>query len=118
MVQELWGIGKETWAIFLITLITFVVGFIVGLYQYREGQKWTRTEFVVNLISNFDSQDNVKIAEKMLDWNNRQLELPKSKNKIQFTNETLIKALRIDKTFELNEEEIREDFEQHISRHI
>jgi hypothetical protein len=109
------GLTPESWVL-VLGYVGAVFAFCLGIRQYSEAQIWNRTQFVTTLINEFNSQENVKVAKLMLDWNDRKIRLLKSQDEIDeihFENQMLIHALKVhDKTtkFEKYEEEIRDAF--------
>ena len=52
-----------------ITIFCTAIAFIIALYQYRKSQKWKRSEFVYQLITDFKNDFNVRRGLLILDWN-------------------------------------------------
>jgi hypothetical protein len=52
-----------------------LVGFCVGLMQYRKAQHWKRLEFVAAEVKEFEDDPLVLKAMQILDWNNREINL-------------------------------------------
>ena len=94
-----------------ITIFCTIIAFIIALFQYRKTQKWKRSEFVYQLITDFKNDFNVRRGLLILDWN--RVPLPLKDNEIKdekfflYDDEMLISALR----FHLNKEEF-EGFNQ------
>lgn len=89
----------------LLGVISGIIIFSVGLFQYHMSQKWKRGEFVANEIKEFKSQLAVRHVMAMLDWSERHLELfPEKENaeerQILFTDTLLKSALTIDPIYE------------------
>jgi hypothetical protein len=51
------------------------VAFLAGLVQYRQAQRWKRSEFVAKEVKEFKGNPAVHNALLMLDWNERYVEL-------------------------------------------
>lgn len=77
----------------LLGVVAGIVGFISGLNQYIQTQKWKRAEFVVKEIKEFEAKPEVSAALQMLDWNARCSNVPGLEEPIQVTDELLIRAL-------------------------
>lgn len=57
-----------------LTLLGFVLAlttFVVGLFQYRQGQRWKALEFVSSEIKEFLRNPDARNAMQMLDYNGR-----------------------------------------------
>jgi hypothetical protein len=81
-------------------IITGGLAFIAGLWQYREGQRWKRLEFVAKEIKEFRLQHSVKSVILMLDYNEREIELfpeeqDKLKRKVLVTDQMICQALAV-----------------------
>jgi hypothetical protein len=87
----------------LLGIISGLIAFSFGIYQYIKGQEWKRAEFVVNLIDKFESQIQVKNAMLMLDWNSRQIVFS-DKTSIYFEDNILEHALTIHTRLALGDE--------------
>jgi hypothetical protein len=74
------------------------VAFFIGLFQYREGQRWKALEFVSNEIKEFFSHRDVVNVLKMLDVNRRPIEFHDAATnkyqKISVSDELIISAFR------------------------
>lgn len=74
------------------------VAFFMGLFQYREGQRWKALEFVSNEIKEFFSNRDVINVLKILDVNRRPIEfydsLAEKFEAISISDEDIISAFR------------------------
>lgn len=50
-------------------LVLTALGFGVGLWQYHQGQRWKRMEFLLQEMKEFREDDDVQTALVLLDWN-------------------------------------------------
>jgi hypothetical protein len=103
-----------------ITICGYILGtgaFIIGLWQYRKGQKWKRAEFVADLIEKFESQPKVKNTMMMLDWNSRDIKFQDQDEPLFIEDSMLGKALAIQtptSNFADAEVEIRDAFDEYL----
>lgn len=104
-----------------------VIVFLIGLYQYDQGQKWKREEFLANAAKEFSDRTPVSNAAKMLDSlalypEGREVRLfpEEETRKDQFvfvSNEEIYKALTTmpDRTLDSKAIAIRDCFDQLLS---
>lgn len=52
----------------IVTVALAVAGFFIGLGQYKEGQRWKRTEFLAEEMKDFRQDAKVQTALLLLDW--------------------------------------------------
>lgn len=90
----------------IVALITF----ILGLWQYKKGQRWRRAQIMLSLIDSFEKNKRIEMACTMLDWDKREIITPEGKV-FHFRNEILLSALQIP---EMDTEEIFTDEERLI----
>ena len=50
-------------------ILVAIVGFAIGLMQYREAQRWKVAEFVANEFKEFEADPVVSNALTLIDWN-------------------------------------------------
>ena len=60
---------EESDWIAIFALLFAVLGFVVGLFQYRKAQRWKIAEFVANEFKEFENDPVVADAMLILDWN-------------------------------------------------
>lgn len=83
-----------------LKIVGAALAFGFTFYQYRKGQQWKRTEFIISLIKEFKENFNVTRATLMLDWNivniplNEKEILKLGKNELFFTDDLLKSSLR------------------------
>ena len=75
----------------LSTAILGVIGLGFGLYQYYIAQKWRKSEFAARQLEMLDSNPELSLCCKFLDWSRRDLPVPEK-----------YKAYTDNKTFEHN----------------
>jgi hypothetical protein len=56
-------------------LLSGVIVFGGGLWQYAKTQRWKRAEFVASLVKDFESRAGVRLAQTMLDRNSGEVDL-------------------------------------------
>ena len=64
----------------IVGVISGIIAFCVGLWQYRREQQWKRAEFVAEQMNSFESNLKIKLALQMLDYNSRTYELAIGEN--------------------------------------
>ena len=64
----------------VVGVISGIIAFCVGLWQYRRAQQWKRAEFVAEQMKTFESNLKIKLALQMLDYNSRTYELAIGEN--------------------------------------
>jgi hypothetical protein len=97
---------------------------IIGIYQYAKAQRWKRAEFIADRFKELDNNPGVVNALRMLDWNEREIELfpelavPAARWQT-INDQTLMKALvsepQADKKFNEVEVKIRDCFDALLS---
>lgn len=60
----------------LLGLALAAVSFIVGLVQYRQGQRWKAIEFISAEVKEFQRHPHVRAVAQMLDYNRSVVALP------------------------------------------
>jgi hypothetical protein len=102
----------------LIGIMSGLVAFAVGLWQYRRAQKWKRLEFVATEMKEFQSKRAVQNAFLMLDWNDRVIEFYPEEEKesdrvIEVDDKLIEEALSIeDEEFSDAEIAVRDTFDE------
>lgn len=71
-----------------------IIGFLIGLRQYRQTQNWKRAEIVLNLIDSFKNDTKIQAACLMLDWDRREIEIDE-KTRFNFHNQLLVSGLKV-----------------------
>ena len=84
----MWEFLVVTWDIFAglnfdekiktLALIGAIVGFLVGLFQYRRAQRWKKAEFLANEMKYFFATPRVQRALILIDWGSRRFQLLES----------------------------------------
>ncbi|MEA2489753.1 MAG: hypothetical protein QOH21_1545, partial [Acidobacteriota bacterium] len=59
----------------VVTFAGAAVAFAFGLWQYRNGQKWRRMEWIAKEMDAFFADSGVTKAQQMIDWGTRPIEL-------------------------------------------
>jgi hypothetical protein len=62
----------------VLALIGAIVGFLVGLFQYRKAQRWKKAEFLANEMKHFFATPRVQKALVLIDWGSRRFQLLES----------------------------------------
>ncbi len=101
----------ETWDVWLKVIggLAATVAFIIGLTQYRKGQKWQRASTLNELIDLFETDEEIQKGCGILDWD--PLEESPLGGSLAFNNQIFNSALRIpdsSRPLEPNEVAIRD----------
>lgn len=106
-------------AVLKLGVIGGFIIFGVGLWQYKETQKWKRAEFLIKEIGEFEGDEDVANARTMLDFNGRDIFLHgDDKSAVFVDNALLTSALRSPtRSVEFNstEQAIRDVFDVYLS---
>lgn len=107
----------------MITLLAGVAAFLIGLLQYRQAQKWKRSEWVANEMEKFFSDPAVASAFKMIDYGSRKvalfLERPQSEQYAEVHDLEVAIALQpndVHGPFDEKETAIRDIFDRFLER--
>lgn len=91
-----------------------IAAILFAVYQFTKGQRWQKAKLLLDLIDEFESNEKIRAAKEMLDWDKRVIEFGEKK-KLNFTNEKLISALKVvewdDDQFSIDEKLIRDSFD-------
>ncbi len=71
-----------------------IVAFVIGLWQYKRGQKWQKAQVLLALIDSFERDKRIEAACATLDWDAREVQLGEERS-IKFENKMLVSALRV-----------------------
>jgi hypothetical protein len=85
---------KNLWDVIfnVVALIAAMVGFGVGLYQWRRSQAWQRAEKLDKLVDKFETDELLKLATVILDWSDRKGHL--AGRELTVRNDEVLLALR------------------------
>lgn len=91
---------KNLWDVILnsLALLAAAVAFIFGLLQWRQSQKWQRSEQLDKFVDKFESDELLQLATLIVDWTNRETTF--RNRRIVMINTDVLLALR-------NHEEIK-----------
>jgi hypothetical protein len=76
----------------LASIVGTGVAGVVAFFQYREGQRWKRIEFVVPQMRDFFEKAETKAVCKMMDWGGGEISLGGNRE-LSFDRENVFKAL-------------------------
>lgn len=99
----------------VITIIGGLSASFKWIYEYSKKLEWEKNKFMLDELEKFNSQSYVKIAEKMLDWNEIQVVI--DKQIINVNDESLCEAIKthdIKTSFSLEEVAIRKVFDEYF----
>ena len=77
----------------IIAGVVAIFGYLFGFRQYRKGQRWQKAQVLMALIDSFEKDELVDAACKMLDWDERPMDI--EDQNFLFSNDMLISALRV-----------------------
>lgn len=96
----------------LIAVLGAGIAFLVGLWQWRKGQRWQKGQFLLSLINSFEKNNRISMARVMLDCD--KIDIPFTGNKtLHFKNDLLLSALKVvpEDKFSKDQQAIREAFD-------
>jgi hypothetical protein len=67
-VKANWDVAAE-----FVKIIGAIIAFALSLSQYVRAQRWKRREFIAAQIRDFDSDEKIQAALRMLDWTGRRV---------------------------------------------
>lgn len=73
-IQQAAALIKET--ISSLSSVIGIAGLAFGLYQYYIAQKWKKSEFAAQQLEKLDSDPDLALCCKILDWSERDLPVP------------------------------------------
>ena len=76
----------------MVTIFGGVIGFVVGLRQWRRGQAWERANKLDHFIEKFETDDLLQFCATALDWTKREVTF--RGRKVVITNSDVILSLR------------------------
>jgi hypothetical protein len=60
----------------ILVLLVGVIGFIFGVYQYQQAQRWKRLEYAANQLQRLQIDPDLELATTFLDYSERAVSLP------------------------------------------
>ncbi len=85
---------KNLWDVILnsLALLAAGVAFVFGLLQWRQSQKWQRSEQLDKFVEKFETDELLRLAALIVDWTNRETTF--RNRQIVITNTDVLLALR------------------------
>lgn len=104
-----------SWGTFIASLGIFFTAFGIffGVHQFRRGQKWQKAQFLNTLIESFETNQKIRNACEMLDYDIRKIRR-KDGFELNFQNKDLLEALvtpNMDTDFTEDQQFIRDCFD-------
>ena len=57
-------------------IVLAVVGLLKGLSEYKKTQEWKRAEFAASVLDKLNTNEDIRLALTLLDWEDRKIHLP------------------------------------------
>ena len=89
-----WIVTNKEFIFKIVAGVGAIIGFFIGLSHYAEAQKWQKAQVILNLMDAFKADPLIQAACLMLDWDQRDINLPDGR-RIEFANDKLLDALRV-----------------------
>ena len=99
----------------MITIIGGLSASFKWIYEYSKKLEWEKNKFMLDELEKFNSLENTKLVEKMLDWNKASFTY--SKSIVHFDDDILIEALmthNLKSSFTNDEVIIRKMFDEYF----
>lgn len=101
----------------IVGIIGAVITIIFSYKTYEDGEKWKKAEFSVAQFRKFQENKSVKLANEILDYDRRKLDLYNDSTLVVLDERTVARALIVDSAkhdFDDREARIREVFDEYF----